>query len=111
MNLIAGTTSWHLDVEELFSFHLVDGKRLLLGSRERVAGKNDQWQPRLSWIDPADGKRIATTAIASLADSDPRLGPLVPHKNHLFTFFGRGQHDATRDIVELIPVGDADSAP
>src|SRR5262245_2366759 len=105
IDLAGGTTRWQLDVEELFSFHLVDSKRLLLVSRERVVGKNDKWQPRLSWIDPADGKRIATAAIPSLADSDPRLGPLIPFKDRLFTFFGRGHTDETRDIVELVPKG------
>ncbi len=111
IDLVAGTVRWRVDAGELYSFHLVDGKRLLLAGREQVSDTSDRRQPRLTWIDPADGKRLATTTISTLADSDPRLGPLVSNKNRLFTFFGRGQTDATRDVIELIPRGNAESVP
>jgi hypothetical protein len=34
----------------------------------------------------------------------------VPYKDRVFTFFGRGQHDPNRDVVELVPAGDAEPA-
>jgi outer membrane protein assembly factor BamB len=103
-----GATRWRYAADDLFSFQLVDRDRLLLARRERVPGQTDQWQTRLMWLNPADGKPMATTVPPNLADSDPRLGPLVPYKDRLFTFFGRGQHDPTRDLVELVPTGEAD---
>jgi outer membrane protein assembly factor BamB len=106
----AGTTRWQVAVDNLFSFHLVDDSSLLLASRERSATNSDRWLPRLTWVNLADGKMAATTVLSDLADSDPRLGPLLWYQNRLFAFFGRGQQDATRDLVELIPKGQPERA-
>jgi hypothetical protein len=105
-----GSAIWRLPVAELHSFQLVDDRALLIAARERVPGNNDQWLTRLTWIDAPTGQPRSTTALANLADGDPRLGPLVPYKDRVFTFFGRGQHDPNRDVVELVPVGDAEPA-
>jgi outer membrane protein assembly factor BamB len=105
-----GTTRWQLAIDNLFSFHLVDDSNLLLASRERSATNSDRWLPRLTWVNLADGKPVASTMLSDMADSDPRLGPLVPYQNRLFTFFGRGQQDATRDLAELIPKGEPERA-
>jgi len=110
IDAMAGATRWQLAIDNLFSFHLVDDSSLLLASRERSTTNSDRWLPRLNWVDLADGKLVATTVLTDLADSDPRLGPLVPYGNRLFTFFGRGQQDATRDVVELIPRGQPERA-
>jgi hypothetical protein len=107
LNSTDGTLRWRHDAADLFSFQLVDGERLLYASRERVPNQNDQRQVRLTWLDPATGQPSATTVLPDLSDPDPRLGPLVSHGDQLFTFFGRGQHDPTRDVVELIPAGEA----
>jgi hypothetical protein len=108
LNLSDGTTQWRYAAADLHSFQLVDEKRLLIASRERVPNKNDQWQTRLTWLDPAKGEALATTVPPNLVDPDPRLGPLVPHNDRLFTFFGRGQHDPMRDVVEFVPSGEAE---
>lgn len=109
LELIDGTTRWEYSADGMYSFHLVDEEQLLIANREKVPNKSDCWQPRLSWLNPTDGETIATTVLTSLADSDPRLGPFVPYMDRLFTFFGRGQHDPTREIIELIPAGAAQS--
>jgi outer membrane protein assembly factor BamB len=111
LDLKDGSVRWRHAADDLFSFQLVDDSRLLVASRERALGESDRWQVRLTWIDPMAGTPLTTSALSDLADSDPRLGPLVPYNNRLFTFFGRGQHDPTRDIVELVPAGDADPPP
>jgi len=107
IDLATGTRRWALDMEELYRFHLIDENRLLIASGERGPGKKVGWQPRLTWVNPADGKPVAKTAVSSLFDADPRLGPLVAYKNRLFTFFGRGQNDVTRELIELTPAGEA----
>jgi outer membrane protein assembly factor BamB len=105
-----GATRWRYPANDLYSFQLLSDERLVIASRERVPTHAGRWQPRLEWLNPADGKLIATTALAKLADEDPRLGPLVPYKDHLFAFFGRGQHDPAREVVELVASGDAEPA-
>jgi outer membrane protein assembly factor BamB len=106
----SGQTLWRLPVEELHSFQLVDDTTLLVAGRERIQNNNDQWLTRLTWIDAHIGQPTKTCTLPNLTDNDPRLGPLVPYKDRVFTFFGRGQHDPNRDVVELVPVGEADAA-
>jgi hypothetical protein len=103
-----GQTVWRSPVSELHSFQLVDDKSLLIAARERTPQSNDQWLTRLTWLDVATGLATATCVLPNLVDADPRLGPLVTYKDRLFTFFGRGQHDPNRDVVELVPTGDAE---
>jgi outer membrane protein assembly factor BamB len=98
-----GARRWQFPAAELFSFHLVDGQHLLIASREPVQGKNGRWQPRFTWLNSADGSLVASTALSDLADTDPRLGPLVPYRDRLFLFWGHGQNDPIRQILELIP--------
>jgi hypothetical protein len=101
-----GKTLWRYEAPELHSFQLADDEAILLAGRERNPANKDQWLTRLTWLDAATGQPTATCVLTGLVDADPRLGPLVPHKDRIFTFFGRGQHDPTRDVVELVPAGD-----
>jgi hypothetical protein len=103
-----GQTQWRYPAAELHSFQLVDDHSLLLAGRQRKPDNNDQWLTHLTWLDATNGQPTATCALPNLVDADPRLGPLVGYKDRLFTFFGRGQHDPNRDVIELVPSGDAD---
>jgi hypothetical protein len=111
LGIADGSTKWRYDAAELYGFPLVDDQRLLVASRERVHGEKDRWQVRLTWVDPATGAAIASTLLDALTDADPRIGPLVPYQDRLFTFFGKGQHEAAREVVELAPAGEADHPP
>jgi hypothetical protein len=95
----------------LYSFSLIDDERLLLAQRARTPGDISRWQVRFAWFDAATGEAVASTSLSSLTDNEPCLGPLVPYKDRLFAFFGRGQTDATRDIVELVPNGRVGTLP
>jgi len=106
LDLATGQTQWRYPAAEAHSFQLADDNSILVASREQLP--NQQWQTRLTWLDPATGLATATTPLPTLVDPDPRLGPLVAYKDRLFTFFGRGQHDPNRDVVELIPKGEAE---
>jgi hypothetical protein len=110
LNASTGATRWRYPANDLYSFQLVSDQRLLIARREHVPGQGNRWQPRLEWLSPTDGQLVATTSLPKLADEDPRLGPLVPYNDRLFAFFGRGQHDPAREVVELVPRGDAEAA-
>jgi outer membrane protein assembly factor BamB len=98
-----GGIRWQYAADHLYSFSLVDDERLLLAQRARMPGDSSRWQVRFAWLDAATGEAVASTSLSSLADKEPCLGPLVPYKDRLFVFFGRGQHEPTRDLVELAP--------
>ena len=108
LDCLTGKTLWRYDAPELHSFQLADDHVVLLAARERKPDNNDRWLTRLVWLDASTGQPTATCVLPGLEDADPRLGPLVPYKDRLFTFFGHGQHDPTRDVVELVPTGDAE---
>ncbi|WP_425614008.1 PQQ-binding-like beta-propeller repeat protein [Anatilimnocola sp. NA78] len=95
-----GKQQWFQAITDLQPYALVDDSAILVA--QRVAQK-DKPALQLVWLDPEDGSQKETSVLGSLSDTLPRLGPLVPHKDRLFTFFGRGQHDPNRDVVELVP--------
>jgi outer membrane protein assembly factor BamB len=99
-----GTSLWQFAAPNLMSFPLVDRNQVLLAAREPVPLQPNQRRLRLTWLNPADGQPTATTALLKLDDTDPRLGPLAPFQDRIFTFFGRG-HETARELVELIPRG------
>ncbi|MEX2173461.1 MAG: PQQ-binding-like beta-propeller repeat protein, partial [Pirellulaceae bacterium] len=108
LDAATGHTLWRYPAPEAHSFQLAGDAAVLVVLRERKPDQKDQWLTRLVWLDATTGEPTATSLVSKLADGDPRLGPLVPHNDRLITFFGRGQHDPNRDLVELFPVGDAD---
>ena len=103
-----GKLLWHRPMTELHSFAIFSGNRLLIAQREPVPMQNNLIQTRLTWFDAANGNPVATTVLPNLNDADPRLGPLVQYKDRIWTFFGKGQTDPTRDLVELAPAGEAE---
>jgi len=111
LDLTDGKTRWRYNADDVYCFPLADEQRLLVACREHAGAEKDRWQVRLTWLEAATGAPTATTILSDLIDVDPRLGPLVPHGNRLFAFFGRGQHDPARDVLELIPKGEAERIP
>ena len=101
-----GRRLWTRDVAQPLDAHLCPGSgNLLLTHREPFQG--DTWQPMLCWVDPATGQDTGAWPLEKLADKQPMLGPFVMHGDRLWAFFGRGNRDAMRDLVELTPTGAA----
>jgi hypothetical protein len=67
-----------------------------------------RFRPRLVWLDPVSGEVRGAASLADLEDADPRVGPLVVDQDRIWTFWGRGQNDPNRDVVELLPNGPAE---
>ncbi len=102
-----GKTLWTYDAENLLVAQLCSAKGgILFGQRQPVGGTTTL-RPRLVWLDVKSGNATAYTELSGLDDVDPRLGPLVAHEDRLWTFFGRGHDDPNRDLVELVPAGEA----
>jgi outer membrane protein assembly factor BamB len=104
LDTATGKLRWLTPLTDLQPQALVDEQAILVA---RKVPKPDDKKPaiQLIWLDPATGSERAGTLLPALTDGTPRLGPIVPYKDRLFTFFGRGQHDPNRDVVELIPSG------
>lgn len=64
-----------------------------------------RYRPRLVWVNSSNGVPRATAELPDLEEPDPRIGPLVFDHDRLWTFWGRGQNEPTRDVVELTPAG------
>jgi outer membrane protein assembly factor BamB len=98
-----GRSLWRRAASDLHCCQLATDETVLYAAREPVAGKPNQWQTRLVWLDAASGAEQGSSIVPQFTHDDPKMGPLVAHKDRLWTFFGRGQHDPNRDVVELIP--------
>jgi hypothetical protein len=75
--------------------------RVLVATHPK-AKEGNKLLTRLTWIDGATGEILAEQDVAGLEADDPRLGLLIPYQAKLWTFFGQGQTDPSRDLVELI---------
>lgn len=104
LDAATGKRTWFTPIVGLQPHALVDDQHILLG-RQIPKPEEKKNQIELVWLDPNTGAERAATKLSSFADATPRLGLLIPYHDHVFTFFGKGQHDPNRDFVELIPSG------
>jgi outer membrane protein assembly factor BamB len=97
-----GQRSWSRTLADLQPFALVDEKSVLVAQKVSNEGKTSI---QMTWLDTLSGETRAESVFNNLNDNLPRLGLLIPHQNRLFSFFGRGQHDPQRDVVEFVADG------
>jgi outer membrane protein assembly factor BamB len=107
LDISSGATRWRSGTENIAGFPQCDENSLLLASCEAEKG-SAQKQVRLTWLNATDGKPITSSAVEGLTDPDPRVGPIVSIGGKTLAFFGRGQQEVTRDVVELVPSQKAD---
>jgi len=81
---------------------------VLVSCRAAVEDAPGKFRPQLVWLDAATGQPRAQTQLRGWEHEQPFLGPLVASGNRLWAFFGRGDQDPTRDLLELTPQGEAD---
>ncbi len=108
-NVDDGQTSWTVELPGLTAgvTSSADGGVLAV-QRLPIDAARSRFRPRLIWLDPSSGEIRGTAGLPDLEDADPRVGPLVVDQDRIWTFWGRGQNDATRDVVELLPNGAAE---
>lgn len=107
----SGELGWLHVVEDPLDACLCDGATVLVSCRRGVEDAAGKFRPQLMWIDMATGQNIGQTLLRGLEHEKPFLGPLVVAGNRLWAFFGRGDEDPTRDLLELVPQGVADKPP
>jgi|GEM_PF-2230903 len=105
-----GRLSWRLPTGKLMVPRLAGGDGgLLVCQRAAVKEIANKEFPRLVWIDPVRGQFIAAASLTALASPDSFLGPIVRHGDRLWAFFGQRTYGAAdRDLIELVPHGDAE---
>ena len=104
-----GQKQWKHRVADLLEGVLCDDWTILYSHRKRKEEDQKVRTPHLTWLDPATGEPLASTALQDLEHEDPRLGPMVAHQGSLWSFYGSGRQDATRDVVQLVPQGQAET--
>jgi hypothetical protein len=95
-----GEPVWERELAAMHPASACDG-RVLVATHPK-AKEGNKLLTRLTWIDGATGEILAEQDVAGLEADDPRLGLLIPYQAKLWTFFGQGQTDPSRDLVELI---------
>ncbi len=107
LDTASGKPLWYHDADKRLDAVLCgDPGGLMYTQAEQVRGENN-WRPTLVWLDPATGLAKSRTSLEMLKHERPKFGPLLAVGERRFAFFGRGDQDPTRDIVELTPKGAA----
>jgi outer membrane protein assembly factor BamB len=103
-----GNELWRHERPEVFDAVLLGGEGgLMYVARDKHAERQDRFVPRLVWLDPATGKPAASFVLPSLEDPDAHFGPLISRNDRLWSFWGKGQAEPNRELVELVPKADA----
>jgi len=103
LDVESGEQVWHADLPDQLDGCLVSGADgVLAACQERVPNEASR-QPVLVWLDGATGAVRQRMALPQLKDGFPRLGPFLPIGDRVWTLFGRGPAEPTRDLVELVP--------
>jgi outer membrane protein assembly factor BamB len=105
-----GATRWRYEAANAVGFPMCDESRVMMAASEAVDGSAQQ-QIRLTWLSTADGRVVKRSVVEGLSDLDPRLGPIVSVGGKAFGFFGRGQQEVTREVVELVPAAKEQTLP
>jgi len=108
---VTGDTAWDHPADGFLDAWLGDDTTVMVACRRPVEDAPGKFRPQLVWLDAATGQRVAQTVLRGLEDDKPFLGPLVMAGDRLWAFFGRGDQDPTRDLIELVPQGQADKPP
>ncbi|NLF70603.1 MAG: PQQ-binding-like beta-propeller repeat protein [Candidatus Anammoximicrobium sp.] len=106
-----GEPQWQHPLEQSLDAYLCDDTAVLYSCRRPAEDAPGKFRPQLVWVDAATGQSQEQTALRGLDHEAPLLGPLVTAGSRLWAFFGRGDQDPTRDVIELVPQGAADPAP
>jgi outer membrane protein assembly factor BamB len=99
------------DVDKRLDAVLCGGSGGLLYTKLEPVPNENNARPALVWVDLEDGRATSKTLLETLKHEKPKFGPLIVQGERLFAFFGRGEQDPNRDIVELTRKGDATLLP
>ena len=100
LDAATGKPVWRFGPTDLLDASLATDAGLLVAVREPVAGKNTR-VATIVRLDPETGAEKHRWPLVACEDPHPFLGPIVPAAGKLWTFFGRGPADATRDLMTL----------
>ncbi len=106
-----GEPQWQHPVENPLDACLCDDATVLYSCRRGAEDAPGKFRPQLVWVDVATGQSVGQTLLRGLEHENPFLGPFVVAGSRLWAFFGRGDQDPTRDLIELVPQGAADKPP
>lgn len=97
-----GARLWEHEVRRPLWGCLAGGPHGVIYSQTSPPDNEKKLTPELVWLDPATGLPRAACSLPTLADPAPRLGPLVPYGERFMVFYGRGQAEPKRELLELI---------
>ncbi|MFN0053118.1 MAG: PQQ-binding-like beta-propeller repeat protein [Planctomycetales bacterium] len=101
-SLEEGKEVWTHPVQHQLDAYRLEEDGLLLYTRREML-PNGRSRPLMVWIDTQNGQEVALWPLAELEDAVPLLGPLISHKDQLWTLFGKGMGAGPRTICQLTP--------
>jgi outer membrane protein assembly factor BamB len=105
----SGETLWRREAGPRLEGRFLGGPGGLCYVRQTTGERDDTApRPELVWLDPQTGDETASFLLNDFKRADLRFGPVIAHKERLWAFVGAGPHDPNRDLVGLVPQGEAD---
>ncbi|MEQ8790650.1 MAG: PQQ-binding-like beta-propeller repeat protein [Pirellulaceae bacterium] len=103
----SGDELWDRSTEQRLDAVAGGGETMVLG---RVVTPDEQRRESdrvaLTWLSTADGSVQQTVEFDALQHRHPHLGGLLPFAGRLFAFYGAGEDDPNRELVEFVPRAD-----
>jgi len=106
-----GEPHWEHSADGFLDAYLSDDATVMYACRRPAEEAPGKFRPHLVWLDAATGQNVAQTQLRGIEHENPFLGPLVMSGDRLWAFFGKGDQDPTRDLIELVRQGEADKPP
>jgi outer membrane protein assembly factor BamB len=105
----SGESIWRIEV----SLPRLEGRFLgeagLCYVRQTRGERDDQDpRPELAWLELQTGRELSSFVLNDLKRPDLRFGPMLSHKDRLWAFAGAGPNEPNRDLLSLVPQGEAD---
>jgi outer membrane protein assembly factor BamB len=103
----SGETMWRHVAGDRLEGRFCDENHLVYVRQDRQRD-DEALRPELVWADAATGEPRATAVLDELARKELTFGPMIAHQDRIWSFAGSGPQDPNRDIVELVPGGEAE---
>jgi outer membrane protein assembly factor BamB len=95
-----GQSAWRRQIDDRLDAALCDDTHILLASSQ-PRRDSDHRRVALVWLNPADGAQQGEAEIPQLEHRFPYLAALVADDNRLLAFFGGGEDEPRRELVEF----------
>ena len=100
-----GKSRWRRPLDNRLDAALVSDEFIVLSQLQDFSARQKR-HVVLTWLDPSTGRVQGTAPLVEIQNPHPRLGALRAANGKLWAFFGDGDSEPLRELVEITRQGD-----